>query len=95
MVLRKILPVRNYMNKIKAAEILQKLWNIFLLLLEYVILSVLGFSILNAIFGDFPLLDTNMVVNFLIFYGNLFYRTKLTNHHLLIIRFIMLRKDEI
>lgn len=85
------------MNKIKAAEILQKLWNIFLLLLEYVIhvLSVLGFSILNAIFGDFPLLDTNMVVNFLIFYGNLFYRTKLTNHHLLIIRFIMLRKDEI
>lgn len=76
MVLRKILLVRNYMNKIKAAEILQKLWNIFLLLLEYVILLVLGFSILNAIFEDCPLLDTNMVVNFLIFYGNLIYRTK-------------------
>lgn len=53
------------------------------------------FSVLNVIFGHCPLLDTNMVVNFHIFYGNLFYRTKLTNHHLLIIGFIMLRKDEI
>ena len=93
-ILHRILPVKNYLRKIKATdnddctfcgnstETIEHIfvscshslamWNQFSIHIYNTTSERVGFNISNVIFGNCPLLDTNMVVNFLILYGKLF-----------------------
>lgn len=93
-ILHRILPVKNYLKKIKATdnddctfcgnstETIEHIivicsnslamWNQFSIHIYNTTSERVGFNISNVILGNCPLLDTNMVVNFLILYGKLF-----------------------